>query len=198
MKAPFAIVILLGFLLGAPLTFAAPKVSVPLSKNMSLPVLPANLENIHARFDERWQGFLKWAEAKRDPETMEILAIKHKDWLIRNAALVVTQTRSFEKGKLLAVKMLADKALIVRMAAVEVLKESVNDREVRDNLWDALYATTNYHKGQSLPIRPMILGLLSEVPNSTETERFRSLAEERDPKIKIMANLAVQKISGVQ
>ncbi len=164
----------------------------------ALPLLPEALENIHARFDVRWQGFLKWAEAKRDPATLEALATRHGDWLIRNAALVVTQSRSFEKGRALATRMLDDKALIVRMAAVEVLKESLNDQSVRDTLWDALYAKVNYHKGQSLPIRPMILEMLGQTANSKERERFKILAEESDKNIKILASSAMQKIGTIE
>ncbi len=160
--------------------------------------LPENIENKALPMGERWKSFMSWAKSQREVMVFAKLAEDHNDWLVRNGALVVTQSRSFSKGRDLALILLNDKALIVRMAAVEVLKESIEDQEIRSQLWSALSAKRNFHKGYSLPIRSLIVEVLGSHLPSVEQKKFAALAKEKDQEIRRVAAATLDRVQMTQ
>ncbi len=116
------------------------------------------------------------------------------EWFMRNAALISYKTYFPEKSQAAAQKLLKDKALVVRSAAVDAMGTDL-DSKARDLLWEEMDASYNYRGKQSLWIRDQILSTLAAAPLSKELPLFVKALKSTEPKMQARAIVALEKLS---
>lgn len=146
----------------------------------------------------RWRALVAASDAKGSAALKDILkAADSKEWFMRNAALVAVNSISISEGEKLAQKLISDKALVVRSAAVEILQNS-KDQEIRNTLWVELNKDYNFKKKQSLWIRPQIVKVLAKTPKDAEIKDFMKLLDDKDLKVHPSAVAGLEKLTGVK
>jgi hypothetical protein len=125
------------------------------------------------------------------------IASKSNDWFMRSAAMMAANELSIDEAARLARKLVADKALVVRSAAVDILGSSgeLSDRQI---LWNIIRDPANMRKGQSLWIRSQALQILAKSPQKKEVENFVSLLKENDLELQAISIHALEKVSDFQ
>ncbi|HWU42583.1 MAG TPA: HEAT repeat domain-containing protein [Bdellovibrio sp.] len=149
----------------------------------------------------RWRAVMAAAEAGGEKATADLLkAGEHDQWYMRNAALVALAEVNPAQSQKLAQKLLKDKALVVRSAAVEALDSSEKklSPEVRDLLWDELNQDYNFKGGQSLWIRHQIVEVLAKRPQNNELGIFADLLSDKDTRVRLPAVGGLEKLTGVK
>jgi HEAT repeat protein len=146
----------------------------------------------------RWRALTAAAESRREKATGDLVkAGGDKTWYMRNAALVALQEVNPSEGEVLAKKLLKDKALVVRSAAVTALEKSTN-QDTRELLWDELNQGYNFKNTQSLWIRQQIVGVLGKKPLDREIKIFAQLLSDKDAQVQGNAIIGLQKLTGVK
>jgi hypothetical protein len=146
----------------------------------------------------RWKALMMAAETRREKATDDLLkASTHKQWFMRNASLVALAEFNDGEAQKLAKKLLKDKALVVRSAAVEVLQKSARP-EVRDLLWEELAQSYNYRNKESLWIRAQIVDALASKPSDHELKMFTKLIQDKDQRVQFAAVAGMEKLTGVK
>ncbi|MNK12078.1 hypothetical protein D3C87_301350 [compost metagenome] len=146
----------------------------------------------------RWKALMAAAESRRGKATTDLMrAGDHSEWFMRNAALVALAEVNPEKAHALATKLIKDKALVVRSAAVETLRKNETP-EVRDLLWEELSQSYNFKKKESLWIRPQIVEVLAAKPQGHEIKIFASLLSDKDQRVQVPAIRGLEKITGTR
>lgn len=146
----------------------------------------------------RWKALMAAAEASGAKSTEDLLkAGDHKQWYMRNAALVALMTVNPSQATKLAQKLLKDKALVVRAAAVETLDKNPS-LEVRDLLWDELNQKYNFKNQHSLWIRYRIVETLASQPRDHELKLFVQLLSDKDTRVQMPAVRGLEKLTGVR
>jgi hypothetical protein len=143
----------------------------------------------------RWKSLTLAAQINRENAGPALdKAIKSDEWFMRNAALVAYKEVFPDQSQAIAEKLLKDKALVVRSAAVDVLPTKLSDG-LREKLWTELYQDYNFRKKQSLFVRGMILQKLAAEPRSQEKVLFVKALQEQDSRLHSPAIVALEKIS---
>lgn len=146
----------------------------------------------------RWRALMAAAETQGVKSTDDLLkAGDHKQWYMRNAALVALAGVNPPQATRLAQKLLKDKALVVRSAAVEALEKSPTP-EIRDLLWEELNQGYNFKNQQSLWIRYQIVGVLAKQPLDHERKLFAQLLSDKDSRVQLPAVRGLEKLTGVR
>lgn len=146
----------------------------------------------------RWQALMVAAQLRGERSTEDLLkAASHKQWYMRNAALVAMSEVNPPESVKLAQKLLKDKALVVRSAAVVALEKKATS-EIRDILWDELNKDYNYKNKQSLWIRYQIVEVLAQKPLDREMKLFADLLSDKDARIHLPAIHGLEKLTGVR
>lgn len=146
----------------------------------------------------RWRALMAAAESGGTRATADLLkAGSHSQWYMRNAALVALTEVNSKQAEQLAKKLLKDKALVVRSAAVDVLQNSAS-ADVRDTLWEELNQEYNFKGTQSLWIRHQIVEALAKAPKSHELRIFAGLLSDKDPRVQLPAIGGLERLTGVQ
>lgn len=146
----------------------------------------------------RWKALMAASDAKGVLALKDILkAADSKEWFMRNAALVAVNSISVAEGEKLAQRLISDKALVVRSAAVQMLENS-KDRDVRNTLWVELNKDYNFKKQQSLWIRPQIVKILAKSPKDFELKDFVRLLDDKDMQVQPAAVAGLEKLTGVK
>lgn len=146
----------------------------------------------------RWRALMAAAEAGKSKAMPDILkAGEHKLWYMRNAALVAMNEVSAVEAQKLARKLIKDKALVVRSAAVAVLDTNLTP-EQRDMLWEELDQKYNFKGKQSLWIRHQIVEILALKPADHEMRVFANLLADGDARVHLPAVMGLEKLTGVK
>lgn len=124
-------------------------------------------------------------------------AMKSSDWFMRNAALVVVPYNERSWSLKWTRILMHDRALVVRTAAVRALHE-MRAIEASDLLWEKLYASENFKRGQSLWIRPYIAKSLSLMARPQDQNSFVKMLQDKDARLHSPAQSALQKITGLE
>jgi hypothetical protein len=143
----------------------------------------------------RWRavtaiGRIGGAESK--PEILK--ALESPQWFMRNAGLVSMVSVDREAAVTWARRLLSDKALMVRVAAVEAL-ERMRDTESNNLLWAKLYATENYKGKQSLFIRRKIVESLAKMESRGVEGKFVRLLDDKDVSLHHPAISALERLT---
>lgn len=159
---------------------------------------------IKIAFDDQQAMSIRWKALIAASDTQHAQAIKDiyraaeaKEWFMRNAALVAAQNISQVEGEKVAQKLLTDKALVVRSAAVEVLEVS-SSQDIRNTLWVELNKSYNFKKNTSLWIRPQIVRTLAKKPKDSELKDFIRLLDDKDLNVHPAAIAGLEKLTGVK
>lgn len=175
---------------------AANRVEVAkLRKKELIPPLDKIAFSDRADFQTRWSALVLLAQIQGAgaEKTLE-KAINHKEWFLRNAALLTYPSVLPKKANAVAIRMLEDKALVIRSAAIEVLEHQM-DAEAREALWTELDHPRNFRKKQSLWIRPQILQVLAKDPTSREMPLFLNHLRDKDSKLHPHSIQALERIT---
>lgn len=143
----------------------------------------------------RWKAVTLVSKLKSKSSLKDLKSfLNSKDWFMRNAALISLDSVSKSEGRTAAKKLLTDKALVVRSAAVQVLSQSM-DREIRDLFWEEMESKQNFRSKQSLWVRPQMLKALSDNPQKNEVALFVKHLEDKDLKVQESSMLALETLS---
>lgn len=146
----------------------------------------------------RWKALMAAAESGQEKAVPELLkASVHNQWYMRNAALIAMSEVNPAESTKLAQKLLKDKALVVRSAAVEILEKNMST-EVRDLLWQELNQDYNFKGEHSLWIRHQIVSALALRPMDKETKSFAQLLTDKDERVQMPAVRGLEKLTGVK
>ena len=146
----------------------------------------------------RWRALMAASEARGEKATDDLLkAGSHDQWFMRNAALVALKEVNPDQATKLAQKLVKDKALVVRSAAVLVLEEN-SAPEIRELLWAELDQSYNFKNSESLWIRHQIVEALAKNPKMQELKQFAKLLSDKDVRLQSPAIQGLEKITGVR
>ncbi len=146
----------------------------------------------------RWAALITLAEANSEKALPQLIkASEGKEWFMRNASLVALSGSQPQKAQEVARKLLSDKALVVRSAAVDILAQHPSS-ENRDLLWAELDKAYNFRHEEGLWIRRQIVSLLAAKPLGHERALFSRLLRDRDSKIHASSIRGLEKITGIQ
>ncbi len=148
---------------------------------------------------DRWQAVMKVASQYKGASKDFIVSLSDRsEWFLRNASLVALQAHYPEMVKANALKLLKDKALVVRSAAVDVLMQQSQQQELslteRATLWSELEAPYNFRGTQSLWVRSQIAELLAKSPLKNENSMFAKYLNQSNIELKSIAQAALKKI----
>lgn len=152
--------------------------------------------NAKLNMNSRWKSLIKAADYAGEGQINDFKKFaQDKDWYMRNASLVALNKISPEAAQEEARRLVTDKALVVRSAAVEVLarKMSAANKKLLVTEVDKDY---NYHKKNSLWIRRQILEKIARVATSDDRGLFAKNLFDKDPKISRVSAKALEKITG--
>ena len=121
-------------------------------------------------------------------------ALTSREWFLRNAGLIALTNIDRSSAIEWARKLLSDKALMVRTAAVETIA-GLRDSQSTELLWTKLYAAENYRGKQSLFIRRRIAESLATLENRGAENRFVHLLEDRDASLHPSAISALERLT---
>jgi hypothetical protein len=121
-------------------------------------------------------------------------ALRGKEWFMKNAALTAIQGTRPELLQEVALRLIKDKALVVRSAAVSAIAVKPSQK-IRDLLWNELNADYNFRKGQSLWVRGQIVEKLAHHPQKHEYQAFGIALRSNDETLHVPAMIALEKIS---
>lgn len=175
---------------------AANRVEVAkLRKNQLIPPLDKIAFSDKTDFQTRWSALVLLAQIQ-GPAAEKTLekALNHKEWFLRNAALLTYPQVLPKKAAGVAVRMLEDKALVIRSAAIEILEANL-EADKREVLWTELDHPRNFRKKQSLWIRPQILAALSKEPTTRELPLFLNHLRDTDTKLHPHAIQALERMT---
>lgn len=146
----------------------------------------------------RWRALMLAAESRRAKATPDLLkAASHKQWFMRNAALVALAEVNDGEAQKLARKLVKDKALVVRSAAVDVLQKNPQP-EIRDLLWEEMNQKYNFRNQESLWIRSQIVEALAQKPADHELKVFSKLLTDKDQRVQSASVMGLEKLTGVK
>ncbi len=121
-------------------------------------------------------------------------ALIHQDWFMRNAGLVALAHIDRSRAIAWARKLISDRALVVRAAAVQTLGD-LRDTASIPLLWQKLNAKENFHNNQSLFVRRRIVEALTILQRSGDEGKFVSLLTDRDQSLHPLAIMALENIT---
>lgn len=120
---------------------------------------------------------------------------QHSTWYMRSAAVKAMHEVDPRAAYVMAKKLVSDKALVVRSAAVDVLGNSTS-QEDRNVLWLELSKNYNFHGQSSLWVRSQIAEVLANSANKSELGDFARLLNDGDQKVMRHAIKGLENITG--
>lgn len=149
-----------------------------------------------SKIDSRWRATMALGRIGGKFSLPELeRASKANVWELRSAALIAVSRIDRVMAAQWSRRLLHDKALLVRLTAVETL-ETIGDRTSVSELWAQLESRQNFKGNRSLFIRRRIVEALTKLESPTSTARFARLLEEEDPQIHRSAIAALEKLTG--
>lgn len=149
-----------------------------------------------SKIDSRWRATMALGRIGGRYSLPELeRASRASVWELRSASLIAVSRIDRATASKWSRRLLQDKALLVRLTAVETL-ESVGDRTAIPALWAQLESRQNFKGSRSLFIRRRIVEALTKLESPQATARFARLLEEEDPQIHRSAISALEKLTG--
>jgi HEAT repeat protein len=143
----------------------------------------------------RWKALSLASSLKPEQVLPELeLSLQSPEWFMRNAALLSLEKYHPAKAKTAAQRLLKDKALVVRSAAVQVLAKQM-DAKIRDLFWEELNSPQNFRRKQSLWVRAEMISSLAEKPEAHETGMFVRNLKDSDKRIQASSVRAMEKLT---
>lgn len=154
--------------------------------------------NKEADLQIRWKALVLGARLLgKDMQSDIVQASNSNEWFMRSASMMAASELSPQDAAQMARKLIKDKALVVRSAAVDVLGAS-SEASDRQLLWNVIRDPINMRKGQSLWVRSQALQFLAKKPHKKETARFIEMLKESDLELQAIAIQGLEKTSDFQ
>lgn len=146
-------------------------------------------------FQIRWKALTLAASLRGEKATPDVLkACEANEWFMKNACLVSLHRINAPKAKEQSQKLISDKALVVRSAAVQVLARDLTAK-TRDLFWEEMDKPYNFRGQQSLWIRSEILDALAKQPAQQEFANFAKTLKDKDSRLHFYAVSALERLS---
>jgi len=146
--------------------------------------------------NSRWNALMKSANVA---EASDIDAIRtfatSKEWYLRNAALVALSKVDPQLAEVEAIKMLTDKALVVRSAAVEIVGQNLSDKN-KEILIGEMDKGYNFNRSSSLWIRKQILEKIAQAATEKDQQVFLKNLFDTDKNISEFSANTLERITG--
>lgn len=144
----------------------------------------------------RWRAILALGEIYPQ-ESLPVLEkfMKSREWFVRNSSILAMAKASRERGLFWAEKMLFDKALVVRTAAVKVI-DDLDGISLSPVLWQQLNSSLNYKNGQSLWVRRYMVRTLGKFAHKGQAVKFAHLLNDKDPRVHLETIKVLQSLTG--
>lgn len=164
---------------------------------------PAGYKNLRSimfdpdsKIDARWRATMAVGRLGGRLSLPELERASKADvWELRSASLIAVSRIDRRTASAWARRLIKDKALLVRLTAVETLEE-IQDRAAVSDLWAQLDNRQNFKRNRSLFIRRRIVDALAKLESPESSARFASLLDEDDPQILHSAITALEKLTG--
>ncbi len=124
-------------------------------------------------------------------------ALSSRDWYMRNAALIALQTDERARAVAWSMRMLEDRALVVRTQAVRNLID-LNARESEPILWQQIAAKRNFRGRESLWIRTHIAEALAYFAAEGRSRHFQKLLLDSDERLHKWAIIGLENSTGMK
>lgn len=148
--------------------------------------------------NSRWNALIKAAQFASETQLNQIQKFSEsKEWYMRNASLIALSKVNLGMAMVEAKKLMQDKALVVRSAAVEILAMNLNE-ENKSILAVELNKPYNFNKNSSLWIRRQIIEKFSLSAGSPDRKFFVKSLFDSDNEIAQLSAVALAKITGQQ
>lgn len=149
-----------------------------------------------SKIDSRWRSTMAVGRLGGPLSVPELERASRADvWELRSAALIAVSRFDRQVASKWARQALKDKALLVRLTAVETL-DVIQDRGAVPQLWTQLESRQNYKRSQSLFIRRRIVEALAKLEGTGSESRFIALLEDGDPNLHLPAITALERLTG--
>lgn len=122
-------------------------------------------------------------------------ALKSPQWFLRNAGLIAMEIIDPQESVRWAAHLLNDRALVVRTAAVNMIKKQ-KASQYKVHLLGKLNAPDSFYKNQSLWIRYHIVSALADFCEPGEERMFISFLKDPDERLHSSAITALEKLTG--
>ncbi len=159
-------------------------------------------ENEKLGMSSRWSALIKAAKVAKleqvdHPEKLEQIRkfSESKEWYMRNASLVALNKISPLIAMREAKKLIYDKSLVVRSAAVEIISTNLSE-ENKTILASEMTKAYNFHKTSSLWIRKQIVEKMSLAASLSDRDFFIKGLFDSDSEIAHMSARILSKITG--
>ena len=144
----------------------------------------------------RWKALTSLARLYPKKSRSSILrALRDSNWFLRNAGLIAMDIIDSKEGVRWAGHLLNDSSLIVRTAAVSMIKKH-KARQYKMQLLEKLNAPDSFYKNKSLWIRYHIVSALADFSEPGEEKMFISFLQDADEKLHSPAISALEKLTG--
>jgi hypothetical protein len=146
--------------------------------------------------NSRWQALIKAAGSASGDQVDEIKKFSSsEEWYMRNASLVALAKINRAAAMVEAKKLIQDKALVVRSAAVDVVAKDLT-QDNKDLLLAEFNQPYNFHKKSSLWIRKQIVESISATAGVSDRGFFAKNLFDSDREVAELSARALEKISG--
>ena len=148
----------------------------------------------------RWRALTTMG--KLDPMRFRVeldRALNSREWFMRNAALIAILNDERPRALSWSVKMLDDKALVVRTQAVRNLI-GLHGQEAEGELWKQMFDRRNFRRDESLWIRAHIAEALARLahPQPARAKDFQRVLMDRDERLHRWAVLGLETTTGMK
>lgn len=140
----------------------------------------------------RWRAVMALAQLKPVKAEVDLKrALQNKTWFMRSAAVVASQRLTLKRSvKWARHLILKDKALMVRLSALDVLAKYKSKANAKF-LWANIDSSKNFHRGRSLWIRIKMLKVLKSWAYDDDQKKFQHYSKDADPALRLLATQAI-------
>ena len=144
----------------------------------------------------RWKALTSLARLYPEKSRpLVLMALRSSKWFLRNAGLIAMEIMDPKEGLRWAGDFLDDPSLIIRTAAVDMIKKH-KANQYKIHLLAKLNAPDSFHKNTSLWIRHHIVSALADFYEPGEEKMFISFLRDPDKRLHNSAILALEKLTG--
>lgn len=145
--------------------------------------------------DLRWKAVTAIGRIGKEKAKSDLLsALQAREWYMRNAGLIALANVDRAESLVWARKLLSDRALVVRSAAVDMIAQS-HDAGSSMLLWQKLYSKENYRNKQSLFIRRRIVETLADLEGKGAESKLVGVLQDKDKSLHEPAMEALERIT---
>ena len=155
------------------------------TKKLEVQIFAADLS-----LEARWAAMMQLPPGAPSEVILEKAAAA-PDWFLKSGAVVALRQINPAKALTWAHKLLNDRAMMVRISAINVIGE-LKSKDSASLLWQSLQNPVNFHNGESLPSRKVLSRVLFQL--SEKKEEWEKLSQDKDLEVQKLAQAKLQQI----